>query len=416
MEYPRLSIITPSYNQAAYLEQAMRSVVDQRYRNLEYIVIDGGSSDGSVDIIRRHRDHLAYWVSEPDRGQSHAINKGLERATGDWIAWLNSDDYYLPGAFEAIAGVVSGLDDSIGFVFGRGIRVAEDGNEIGMFWPRKPVFDRNALLYGADYVLQPTAFIKRALWQAAGPLDESLRYCMDYDLWLRLSAMFGVAPVDHPVAVSREHGGSKTATGGIDRWYEIHRMVCRHSGGLITPGVVLYLVETLRQITRAAPIAPVFGAAFHAHLDRLWSDALAPVSAFSRPGDWLPIESRHCPPEIDAIHWMAANLKPRARADALSRHAAGEGKLLLPDDRADWLRQIYELNEAVRYWERQAEERLRQVEARHEAARFWKSLATDLLRRCDTPTKLRHAGGRIAHAIKTRAAAVNRLLTGGGKE
>src|SRR5438105_12333974 len=135
MTRPRLTVITPSLNQAKYLERTIRSVLDQGYPNLEYIVMDGGSTDGSVEILRRYDEQLAYWVSEPDEGQSWAINRAIERSTGDVIAYINSDDYYLPGAFAA---VTLFADPSVRWVAGATEYRAADGTLEQLWVPRRP--------------------------------------------------------------------------------------------------------------------------------------------------------------------------------------------------------------------------------------------------------------------------------------
>jgi GT2 family glycosyltransferase len=379
---PRLSIITPSYNQAPYLEQTILSVIEQAYPNVEHLLIDGNSSDGTLDVIKRYEDRLAYWVSEPDRGQSHAVNKALERATGDWIGWLNSDDYYLPGAFEAVVSTVSNVESRVGLVFGRGLRVGPEGLPIGPFWPRDPAFNRDALLYGVDYILQPTAFIRREAWKTVGPLDERLRYCMDYDLWLRLSAKFEVGTVAHTVAASREHPESKTLTGGIERWYEISQMIARHTGGAITPGVILYLLQTLRALTQSGHTAPLFGSSFQAASESLWREAFLPLTTFSANGDWLPTVDRARPEGTDPIEWMIARIKP----DKPDREGAASYS---ETPTAELLKQIHELTAALRYWEAQA---------------------AVLLEQADASAKIRYLGGRIGHAARRRLGNVVRRL------
>jgi hypothetical protein len=376
---PRLSILTPSFNQARYLEQNLLSVIEQAYPNVEHLVVDGNSSDGTVDVIRRYEDRLAYWVSEPDRGQSHAVNKALERATGDWIGWLNSDDYYLPGAFEALVSTVTKVDGDVGLIFGRGLRVGPEGQHIGPFWPRHPVFNRDALLYGVDYILQPAAFIRRDAWKAVGPLDEHLRYCMDYDLWLRLSEKFEVRTIDHAVAASREHPETKTVTGGIERWHEISRMIARHTGGAITPGVVLYLLQTLRDLSQTGRTAPLFGSSFQAGIDSLWTRTSRPLTAFSPDGDWMPTVDEVRPKDTDPVEWIVARVK--------------HGPDVAPYD-----------------WEGRVEELVRQIDELTAALRHWEAQAAILLSHADAAAKIRYMSNRIGHGTRRRLEGVVRWL------
>ena len=183
MQLPLISIVTPSYNQARFLEETLRSVVAQGYPRTEHIVVDGGSTDGSVDIIKRYESHLRSWVSEKDRGQSHAINKGLAQATGEILTWLNSDDTLLPGALNEVGAFFAGHPD-VDLVYGDYLYTDADGRPMR----RRHVFDKisyESLLYH-DYLGQPAVFFRRSLLDKVGPIDESLHYCMDWDLFLRM--------------------------------------------------------------------------------------------------------------------------------------------------------------------------------------------------------------------------------------
>ncbi len=180
---PRISIITPSFNQAAFLERTILSVLGQDYPNLEYIVIDGGSSDGSVDIIRKYENRLAFWVSEPDHGQAHAINKGLRRATGDWMAWQNSDDIFYPSAFFRVAGVIQ-KNPEIDFIVGDIILIDENDTVLRPMCYVKPTY--KSLLAEGMVLTNQAAFWKRKIHDEIGFLDENLHYGFDYEWFLRI--------------------------------------------------------------------------------------------------------------------------------------------------------------------------------------------------------------------------------------
>jgi FkbM family methyltransferase len=249
---PRVSVITPSFNQARFLDQTMRSVFDQGYPNLEYIVIDGGSTDGSVDIIRRYADRLAYWVSEPDRGQASAVNKGMARVTGDIVGWVNSDDFYYPGAIQAAVDAFA-ADPGLAFVYGRGNRVDDDGALIEPFQFSRP-FDLQALTNGIDYILQPTAFMRRGALAQVSPLDPTLHWTLDWDLWIRLGRRFPARMIDHVTAASREHASTKTSSGGLDRLEEIRRTIRHHTGHDVSVGYINYLLYAVLDAMPASQV------------------------------------------------------------------------------------------------------------------------------------------------------------------
>ncbi len=211
---PTLTVITPSYNQGRFLQETIDSVLSQGITDLEYIIVDGGSTDESVEVIKRHERHLAWWVSEKDRGQSHAINKGIARANGTWLAYLNSDDVYLPGALQSL------LDALRAKPTARWIA----GGVVGFGSAEMPVHEWHLptvphgmldLLSSRFQMAQPGHIWSRALVQQVGGFDESLRYLFDINLYAALIA-HGVTceALDRPVAGYRFHATSKTVAEG----------------------------------------------------------------------------------------------------------------------------------------------------------------------------------------------------------
>jgi glycosyltransferase involved in cell wall biosynthesis len=211
---PRITIITPSFNQSNYLEETITSVLNQGYENLEYIIIDGGSTDGSLDIIRKFEDRLVYWVSEPDRGQTHAINKGLERATGDIIAYLNSDDVYAPGTLARVADYWVRHPD-VDLVHGRCRFVAKDGGEVGgrtgSITRYDEILDIWDVWWNGRNFVQPEVFWTKRIADKIGPFREDLHWVMDYEYWLRILRAGGkVGFVDAELASFRRHPDQKS--------------------------------------------------------------------------------------------------------------------------------------------------------------------------------------------------------------
>jgi glycosyltransferase involved in cell wall biosynthesis len=225
---PRISVITPSFNQAQFIEQTITSVLDQQPDvSVEYIVVDGGSTDGTLDILRRYEGRLR-WISEPDSGQGDAINKGMRMASGDILAWINSDDAYLPEALCYAASVFADEPDAA-FLYGDALAIDDRDRGYGMRTHIRPC-DLDFLIHMSDPITQPATFWRRSVWETCGELDTSLHYALDYEYWMRVAAKF---PLTYrPVALAKEriYAGAKTFRGAIPRLEEIAAVAKRHGG------------------------------------------------------------------------------------------------------------------------------------------------------------------------------------------
>lgn len=209
MAAPLISIITPSYQQSAFIEETLLSVKGQRYANIEHIVIDGLSTDGTQEILNRYASlYNLKWISEKDSGQTEALNKGFRRVTGDIIGWINSDDTYLPGAFNKVMECFA-CNPDVDWVYGNAYWIDKNGNVMGIYEAKD--FDLSRLAYEGMYIPQPTVFVKRELLNSIGCLDEKIYTTMDYDYCLRLGAVGRAKYIPEVLAARRLHEDTKTA-------------------------------------------------------------------------------------------------------------------------------------------------------------------------------------------------------------
>lgn len=248
-DLPLVTVVTPSYQQGHFIRATIESVLAQDYPRIEYIVMDGGSTDATAAIAGEYASRLRF-ISEPDRGQSHAINKGFRMARGSIVAWLNSDDILLPGAVSAgIRGLLA--HPGAGYVYGEGYTLDASGGITGRFpHTRPPDLWRLACLY--DYILQQSVFFRKRAVEDVGFLDESLHWGLDWDLLIRIALKYPIVYLPEFLGAIREYPAAKSSSGGMKRARELHRLLRRHSGMILPPGSLVYGLDTCAVLARQA--------------------------------------------------------------------------------------------------------------------------------------------------------------------
>ncbi len=242
---PLVSVVTPSYNQGRFIRATIESVLSQDYRNLEYIVMDGGSTDETAAIVREYGSRIVF-VSKADRGQAHAINEGFGLAKGNVLAWLNSDDVFLPGAVGTAVRALRCNPDA-GLVYGDGYLIDTAGNVTGQF-PHTREPDLWRLVHLSDYILQQTVFFRRQVLEDVGYLDESLHYGLDWDLLIRIGFKYRLAYVSQHLGCLREYAETKSSAGGVERVRELHTMLRKYTALVLPPGSMVYGLDTYSQL------------------------------------------------------------------------------------------------------------------------------------------------------------------------
>lgn len=207
--WPLVSVVTPSYKQGQFIEETIRSVLLQGYPNLEYIVIDGGSTDDTVEVIRKYESWLSYWVTESDRGQSHAVNKGFARCTGELMGWLNSDDIYLMGTIQTIVQEFRARPDAY-LVYGDALCTDKESQPLWVFKSRETSLLAKLEYWRGWYIPQPAVFFKRDLYRHIGELEEGFHYALDYDYFVRAAFHYRFHYLPAVLATYRRHEASKT--------------------------------------------------------------------------------------------------------------------------------------------------------------------------------------------------------------
>lgn len=222
--YPKISVVIPSYNQGVYIEETILSVIGQSYPNLEIIVMDGGSTDNTVEVLERYSKVLSSWHSRRDKGQADAINQGMRRSTGDILCWLNSDDLYLPGTLLDVGKRFQGTVDQCHLIYGAALTMDQSGERVRGGAVTGEPFDLDRLTY-SDYVVQPSSFWTRKLWESTGELNIKYEYVLDWEWFIRASKVSKFEYIPRFYSVFRFHPLHKTSNGGETRRREIRDIV-----------------------------------------------------------------------------------------------------------------------------------------------------------------------------------------------
>jgi len=256
---PLVSIVTPSLNQGRFIEDAVKSVLGQDYPRVEYLVMDGGSTDETLSVLRRYHGALQF-TSGPDGGQAAAINGGFRATAGEVLGWLNADDLYEPAAVSAAVAYLREHPETA-LVYGDARHVDTEGRDLGPCAYVEPA-NVERLIHEVDYIVQPASFFRRSAFEAVGGLDESLHWALDYDLWLKIARRFPIAYLPRPLARYRLTGENKTARGRFDRFAELDRVGRRHgAGGLAAVFRVDLFWLSIKEARRLAVRGSLGGAA-----------------------------------------------------------------------------------------------------------------------------------------------------------
>ena len=245
MDDPLVTIVTPSFNQGRFIRATIESVLAQDYPHIEYIVMDGGSTDDTAAVVAAYADRL-HWISEKDRGQSHAINKGFRMARGEIVAWINSDDIIYPGAVSRAVSVLR-QSPAVGAVYGEGDLMDEQGAVTGRFPATEP-FNLWKLVHVWDYILQQSVYFRRSVVEEIGYLDESLNWALDWDLLIRIGVRYDLGYIPQAMGALREYGAAKTFSGGHRRFRELVAVMRRYGIHRFPPGYFLYGLNTYQGI------------------------------------------------------------------------------------------------------------------------------------------------------------------------